>query len=198
MSDTWLYGNVRNGVAPGLSTRSLTGLFYLRDTIPGSKKLLIDPTTGLPLRSTAFIDGGYDRQPDFTIGLTNTIRFKKLSVSFLVDIRKGGDVFNATEHFLTSRGLSNRTLDRDQPRGQGLDRLARVVVLVVYGPVDEFTPRQPRACQHPAGSFKGSESFTIERTLKTISDTGEAAGIKPPGHLPPRCARRRPAACRCR
>lgn len=116
VSDTWLYGNVRNGVAPGLSTRSLTGLFYLRDTIPGSKKLLIDPTTGLPLRSTAFIDGGYDRQPDFTIGLTNTIRYKKLSVSFLVDIRKGGDVFNATEHFLTSRGLSNRTLDRDQPR----------------------------------------------------------------------------------
>ena len=33
-----------------------------------------------------------------------------------MDIRKGGDVFNATEHFLTSRGLSNRTLDRDQPR----------------------------------------------------------------------------------
>jgi len=116
VSDTWLYGNVRNGVAPGLSTRSLTGLFYLRDTIPGSRKILIDPTTGLPLRSTAFIDAGYDRQPDFTIGLTNTIRYKMLSVSFLVDFRKGGDVFNATEHFLTTRGLSNRTLDRDQPR----------------------------------------------------------------------------------
>ena len=116
VSDTWLFGNVRNGTAPGLSTRSLTGLFYLRDTIPGSRKLLIDPTTGLPLRSSSFINAGYDRQPDFTIGLTNSFRFKRVSVSFLVDIRKGGDVFNATEQFLTARGLSTRTLDRDQPR----------------------------------------------------------------------------------
>ena len=113
VSDTWLYGNVRNGVAPGLSTRSLTGTFYLRNN---EGQMLIDPTSGLPLRSTAFIDAGYDRAPDFSIGLNNTIRYKQMSVSFLLDIRKGGDVFNATEHFLTSRGLANRTLDRDQPR----------------------------------------------------------------------------------
>ncbi|MBL0169204.1 MAG: SusC/RagA family TonB-linked outer membrane protein [Gemmatimonadaceae bacterium] len=113
VSDTWLFGNVRNGTAPGLSTRSMTGLFYLRNT---AGKLLIDPTTGLPLRSTSFIDAGYDRQPDYTIGLTNTFRYKNLSVNFLIDIRKGGDVFNATEQFLTARGLSTRTLDRDKPR----------------------------------------------------------------------------------
>ena len=113
VSDTWLYGNVRNGVAPGLSTRSLTGQFYLRNN---TGKLIIDPTTGLPLRNTLFVDAGYDRNPDFTIGITNTLRFKDLTFSFLVDLRKGGDVFNATEHFLTSRGLTNRTLDRDQPR----------------------------------------------------------------------------------
>jgi len=113
VSDTWLFGNVRNGTAPGLSTRSLTGLFYLRNT---AGELLIDPTTGLPLRSTLFIDGGYDRQPDYTVGVTNTFRFKRLSLNFLVDIRRGGDVFNATEQFLTARGLSKRTLDRDQPR----------------------------------------------------------------------------------
>ncbi len=113
VSDTWLFGNVRNGTAPGMSTRSLTGLFYLRTT---SGQLLIDPTTGLPIRSTSFIDAGYDRQPDFSIGLTNTFRYKRLSLNFLVDIRKGGDVFNATEQFLTARGLSKRTLDRDTPR----------------------------------------------------------------------------------
>ena len=113
VSDTWLYGNVRNGTAPGLSTRSLTGFFYLRNT---QGELLIDPTTGLPLRSTLFIDAGYDRQPDFTVGLTNTFRYKKASLSILFDIRRGGDIFNATEHFLTSRGLSMRTLDRETPR----------------------------------------------------------------------------------
>ena len=103
VSDTWLYGNVRNGVMPGKSTMALTGFFYLRNN---EGKLLIDPTTGLPLRSASFVDAGYDRQPDFRIGLTNTFKYKRLSLSALLDIRKGGDVFNATQHFLTARGLT--------------------------------------------------------------------------------------------
>ena len=112
-SDTWLFGNVRNGTAPGLSTRSLTGTFYLRNK---NGDILINPTTGLPVRSASFIDRGYDRQPDFTFGLSNTLRYKRLSLSALLDFRKGGDVYNATEQFLTARGLSMRTLDREQPR----------------------------------------------------------------------------------
>jgi TonB-linked SusC/RagA family outer membrane protein len=113
VSDTWLYGNVRNGTMPGLSTMSLTGLFYLRNK---AGDLLIDPTSGLPIRSTSFINAGYDRQPKYTIGLTNTFRHNRLSLDFLLDFRRGGDVFNATEHYLTTRGLTTSTLDRNQPR----------------------------------------------------------------------------------
>ena len=113
VSDTWLYGNVRNGTMPGLSTLSLTGFFYLRND---RGQLLIDPATGLPIRSTTFINAGYDRQPDFTIGLANTFHYKRFTLDFLLDIRSGGDVFNATQHYLTTHGLSMETLDRDQPR----------------------------------------------------------------------------------
>jgi TonB-linked SusC/RagA family outer membrane protein len=113
VSDTWLFGNVRNGTAPGLSTQSLTGLFYLRNK---AGQVLIDPTSGLPLRSAAFIDHGYDRTPKYTIGITNTLKKNNLSLNFLVDLRRGGDVFNATEQFLTARGLATSTLDRNTPR----------------------------------------------------------------------------------
>lgn len=113
VSDTWLYNNVRNGNTPGKSTRSLTGLFYLRSD---KGDLLINPTSGLPVRATTFFDAGYDRQPDFTIGLSNNFTYKNLSLSFLLDFRKGGDVLNATQHFLTTLGLSNNTLDRYDPR----------------------------------------------------------------------------------
>ena len=116
VSDTWLYGNVRNGNSPGFSTRSLTGFFYLRNN---NGDVLINPADGLPVRSNVFIQGyggGYDRQPDYTVGLTNTLKFKDFSLSFLLDMRKGGDVLNATQHFLTQRGLSTRTLDRLEPR----------------------------------------------------------------------------------
>jgi TonB-linked SusC/RagA family outer membrane protein len=116
VSDTWLVGNVRNGVSPGLSTMSLTGWYYLRDTVPGRHKILIDPTTGLPLKSNVFIDRGYDRQPKYTIGLTNTFKYKRASLDFLLDFRRGGDIFNATEWYLTTRGLAPSTLDRNTPR----------------------------------------------------------------------------------
>jgi TonB-linked SusC/RagA family outer membrane protein len=112
-SDTWLVGNVRNGVGAGLSTMALTGLWYQRNQ---DGDLLIEPTTGLPLRESNFRDGGYDRQPDFMIGLHNRVNYRRFSLSALLDIRKGGDVFNATEWWLTQRGLSERTLDRWEPR----------------------------------------------------------------------------------
>jgi len=118
VSDSWLYGNVRAGTMPGLSTMSLTGQFYLRVKSDSGHlgALLIDPASGLPLRSADFIDAGYDRQPDFTIGLTNTFHYKRFTLDFLLDIRKGGDVFDATDHYLTTHGLSMSTLDREQPR----------------------------------------------------------------------------------
>src|SRR5262245_35221129 len=72
-SDTWLYGNVRNGTAKGLSTMSLMGQFYLRNK---TGQILIDPATGLPLRNANFVNGGYDRQPQWTMGLTNTLRYR--------------------------------------------------------------------------------------------------------------------------
>ena len=113
LSDTWIYQNVRNGTAPGLSTMSLTGTYYQRNA---KGDILIDPTSGLPLRSADFIDRGYDRQPFYTVGLSNTLKYGPVNVNFLLDIRRGGDVFNATQHYLTQRGLATSTLDRETPR----------------------------------------------------------------------------------
>ena len=112
-SDTWLYGNVRNGATPGQPLTQFTGLFYQRNT---AGEILISPSTGLPLRTNAFISNGTDRWPDWTLGLTNEFGYKAFRLSFLIDFRKGGDVLNATEHFLTTRGLTKRTLDRETPR----------------------------------------------------------------------------------
>lgn len=113
VSDTWLYGNIRNGTEPGLSTESLTGLFYLRNK---NGQLIIDPTSGLPLRSNTFIDAGYDRTPKYTVGVNNTFRYGNFSLDALVNFRHGGDIFDATDSFLYNHGLSPQTLDRNTPR----------------------------------------------------------------------------------
>lgn len=135
-SDTWVYDNVRasafapvdvlaarfnsptnrffadlNSRGAGSAT-AIGGWSYLRNS---KGDILVDPNTGFPLRNANFLPIG-DRNPDFMIGLTNDFRlFKNLSVSFLLDIRKGGDIFNGNEFLLARSGLSVNTLDRDEP-----------------------------------------------------------------------------------
>ncbi len=111
-SDTWLFGNTRNGVRLNGPLTTFTGQSFQRNA---AGDILISPSTGLPLTETAWKIVG-DRQPDFMMGFSNSFTYKDLTISFLFDIRKGGDVFNATEAFLFRNGLSKKTLDRENPR----------------------------------------------------------------------------------
>jgi TonB-linked SusC/RagA family outer membrane protein len=111
-SDTWIYANARASLFPGSSLTNIATYTYARNN---KGQILVDPSSGLPISNNAFVTSG-DRQPDFTIGFGNNFTYKSLNLSFLFDIRKGGDVFNGNELFLTRYGLSARTLDRMQPR----------------------------------------------------------------------------------
>ena len=110
-SDTWITGNVRNGMRLNGPLTTFTGNSYLRNP---NGDILISPTTGLPLTETVWNVVG-DRNPNFVIGFVNSFKYKNLGLSFVLDIRKGGDVFNATEAYMYSRGLSKKTLDRETP-----------------------------------------------------------------------------------
>ena len=107
-SDTWLYSNVRASIFPGSSITNIAAYNYARNN---TGQILVDPVNGLPISNATFGVTG-DRQPQYTIGLTNHFSYKSFDLSFLFDIRKGGDVFNGNELFLTRYGLSTRTVDR--------------------------------------------------------------------------------------
>ena len=112
LSDTWIIGNVRGGLSQGSPITSITGMPYAKNT---AGQVLIDGN-GYPIRAAAeknSIVG--DRNPDFMLGLQNSFSYKNLSLSFLLDIRKGGDVFNGVEYNLRTTGYSVNTLDRETP-----------------------------------------------------------------------------------
>ncbi|RYY48496.1 MAG: SusC/RagA family TonB-linked outer membrane protein [Chitinophagaceae bacterium] len=112
-SDTWVFGSVRSQVGVGQSLANLSGFTFEKND---RGDLLISPTTGLPIQSiTDYVPIG-DRQPDFKVGLINSLIVGDFSLSFNLDFRKGGDVFNANEMMMTINGTSTRTLDREQPR----------------------------------------------------------------------------------
>ena len=111
-SDTWLYGSARGGVHLNGTTTTISGQHYLRNN---TGQIIINPATGLPNLESTYTQIG-DRVPDFTLGFNNNLRYKNWSLNFLWDLKVGGDVFNATEMYLTLQGKSMRTKDRETPR----------------------------------------------------------------------------------
>ena len=112
-SDTWVFGAVRSEVSVGTSVGNLVGFAFRRND---AGQLLISPTTGLPLNTPTYVNIG-DRTPEFKMGIINSFTFfENLNLSFNIDIRKGGIVFNGNEAMMILTGTSTKTLDRLQPR----------------------------------------------------------------------------------
>jgi TonB-linked SusC/RagA family outer membrane protein len=100
----------------------------------------IDPTTGFyKLNPNLPVVG--NREPDFIGGFNNTLRYKKLSLSFLLDIRIGGDVFNGTEYFMILNGLSKKTLlnDRQSVTLTGVSSRTGADTTVTYNAGQNYT-----------------------------------------------------------
>ncbi len=109
-SDTYI-SNVRGGLIRGHSTGTITGSTYQRNN---AGQILVDPSTGLPLVNAGnFLIA--DRTPNVTLGTLNSFRYKNWNLSFLWDLKVGGDIYNGTDQLLTALGRSQRTANRSTP-----------------------------------------------------------------------------------
>jgi hypothetical protein len=113
------FGTVKAASIPnGGYFLGLIGSPYYRELDSKGKEIpngryQVDPTTGLyKVNGNNPVVG--NREPDFIAGINNSLRYKNFNLSFLLDIRKGGDVFNGTEYALVLNGLSKRTLLNDR------------------------------------------------------------------------------------
>jgi TonB-linked SusC/RagA family outer membrane protein len=105
--------------------RSIYGAMLLRD--PESRKLIISDRAsldtyslsgggpgvyGYPQASTKVGNMG-SVQPDWTMGITNTLSYKGLSLNALIDIKHGGKMWNGTNGAMVYFGTSAQTLNRE-------------------------------------------------------------------------------------
>ena len=123
----------------------MTGQDYFRKTDANGKEIanggyLIDPTSGLyKINSTNPVVG--NREPDYIGGFENTLRYKKFTLSFLLDIRIGGDVFNGTEYSMVVKGLSKQTLlnDRQSVTLKGVSSATGADTTITYNADQSYT-----------------------------------------------------------
>ncbi|SHG53019.1 SusC/RagA family TonB-linked outer membrane protein [Chryseobacterium vrystaatense] len=68
---------------------------------------VINPNTGKYLQNSNQILG--NTTPDWIGGIRNSIKYKGFSLSFLIDMRKGGDIFSTDMYYGLSSGLYKET-----------------------------------------------------------------------------------------
>ncbi len=104
-------GNAKAASFNGGNFMGLSGTKWQTDS---AGNLLLNWNTGYPLTSTQATTPVGNREPDMIAGLNNNLSYKNWNLSFLIDFRLGGDVYNGTDYLLTAYGLSERTENRGQ------------------------------------------------------------------------------------
>lgn len=87
----------------------LRGFKSMRDD---EGNLLINPTTGGMIQESEQEMIG-NPNPDFKLGVTNTLNYKGVFLSALWDMTKGGDIYSVTISSLLGRGVTKDTRDRE-------------------------------------------------------------------------------------
>ncbi len=104
---TWVSGNIRNGIMVGSPITALTGLDYQKNA---QGKVLIDPSTGLPLASGTWSVIG-DREPKMVFGINASVNYKKIvSLTAMLDGRFGATVVNGTKRYMMQYGYSQESV----------------------------------------------------------------------------------------
>jgi hypothetical protein len=119
-------GSVSTVHRPGEPYGILTGTVDVRDD---EGNLLIDPSNGQFIQA---LEPGVigDPNPDFILGITNSVSFKGLTISAVWDLRQGGDIFSTTVNSVLGRGVLGYQADREQ----------NAILKGVYGDPTTFQP----------------------------------------------------------
>ncbi|MEP7278730.1 MAG: SusC/RagA family TonB-linked outer membrane protein [Bacteroidota bacterium] len=118
-TDRLLLGGVLTSISPYLEAGQpfgyLRGQKSLRDSLGN---LLINPATGAMIQATAqnspsdLYNVG-NPNPDYKLGIGNTLTYKGLSFNVLFDMTKGGAIYSSTIMNILGRGVSLDTRDRE-------------------------------------------------------------------------------------
>ncbi len=87
------------------------GEIYTKGFLRSDKGEILINENGLPMVSDGQTIRMGNKNPDWMGGLTNTLKFKDITLSAVIDMRMGGTIFSFTEANLASDGFSDYTLE---------------------------------------------------------------------------------------
>ena len=109
-------------------------------------EILINGANGLPMVTPGQTVAMGNNNPDWLGGMTNTFKYKKLSLGIVIDTRMGGQVFSFTEANLASDGFSDYTLE-------GRDGMIVEGVIPTYNEAGEIISTTPNTVETDAEAY---------------------------------------------
>jgi TonB-linked SusC/RagA family outer membrane protein len=107
--DNLVLATFQGGVSLNATLGQPFGTIRGQDFIYTNGEPTINQTTGYPMRTTSSNIVLGDANPDWIGGINNALKYKDVSLSFLVDVRQGGDVFSLDMYYGLATGLYPET-----------------------------------------------------------------------------------------
>lgn len=105
--NSYLLANLVGGASIVANVGNAWGDIYGTDYTYINGQKVIDPNTGTYVLNRNQVIGNV--LPEWTGGIRNSVSYKGFSLSFLIDIRKGGDVYSSDMYYGLSSGLYPET-----------------------------------------------------------------------------------------
>jgi len=128
-----LLGSFQGGITINATEGQPYGVIKGKDyTYDANGNKIISATTGLPVKTTTATEVIGNMTPDWTGGVYNSLTYKSVSLNFLVDVQKGGDIFSLDMYYGLSSGL--------YPETAGLNDLGNPVRDPIIGDPGSYDP----------------------------------------------------------
>lgn len=108
--DNYQLGSFQGGVSVNAQVGQPYGIIQGSDYVYVNGQRMIDPATGKWVISSTNDKNLGSFLPQWTGGLNNRFTYKNVSLSFLVDVQKGGKVFSLDQWYGQGTGLYNNTV----------------------------------------------------------------------------------------
>ncbi|MFC5870993.1 TonB-linked outer membrane protein, SusC/RagA family [Chryseobacterium arachidis] len=106
-SQNYLLASYQGGVSLNARVGEAFGALVGSDYVYLNGERVVNPTTGRYLTNPNQVIGNIT--PDWIGGVRNSFNYKGLSVSFLIDVKQGGDVFSTDMYYGLATGLYEET-----------------------------------------------------------------------------------------